>query len=67
MVRVYTQMGDLQAGQRLNRSDFTLDMLLEKTKAVVAPHTMDFCYVDWYTCYEVGIANVLYWFETALT
>lgn len=59
MVRVYTQMGDLESGQRLNRSDITLEKLLEKTKAVVNPHQMDFCYVDWYTCYEVS--DVLSW------
>lgn len=54
MVRVYTQMGDLEVGQRLNRSDFSLEQLLEKTKKVVAPYEMDFKYVDWYTCYEVS-------------
>lgn len=54
MVRVYTQMGDLEAGKRLDRSDFSLDQLLEKTRKVVAPYEMDFKYVDWFTCYEVG-------------
>lgn len=53
MVRVYTQMGDLEVGQRLNRSDFSLEQLLEKTKKVVAPFEMDFKYIDWFTCYEV--------------
>lgn len=54
MVRVYTQMGDLEAGKRLDRSDFSLEQLLEKTRKVVAPYEMDVKYVDWFTCYEVG-------------
>jgi phenol 2-monooxygenase len=54
MVRVYTQLGTLAPGERIDRSQVTLERLLEKTKAVLKPYKIDFPYVDWYTCYEIG-------------
>ena len=54
MVRVYTQLGNLQPGQRVNRADVTLEKLLEKTKLAIKPFHVDFPYVHWYTCYEIG-------------
>lgn len=54
MVRVYTQMGSLQPGERINRAEVTLDKMLQKTKDVVKPYRIEFPYVDWYTCYEIG-------------
>lgn len=54
LVRVYTQMGDLAPGERVNREDVTLAKMLEKTKRVFEPYKMEFPYVDWYTCYEIG-------------
>lgn len=54
MMRVYTQMGELQPGERVNRADVTLEKMIEKTKLAMQPYKMDFVYVDWYTCYEIG-------------
>ena len=54
MVRVYTEMGSLRPGERVNRADVTLDKLKEKTKLVLKPYEVEFCYVDWHTCYEIG-------------
>lgn len=54
MVRVYTQMGSLQPGERINRAEVTIEKMLQKTKDVLHPYKMEFPYVDWYTCYEIG-------------
>ncbi len=54
MVRVYTQMGELETGKRVNRDDVTLEKMLDKTKLAMKPYNLEFPYVDWYTCYEVG-------------
>ena len=53
-MRVYTQMGELQPGERINRAEVTLEKLLEKTQTAMKPFKLEFPYVDWYTCYEVG-------------
>jgi phenol 2-monooxygenase len=54
MVRVYTQLGSLAPGERVNRDEVTLDRLLAKTQTVLAPYKIEFPYVDWWTCYEIG-------------
>lgn len=54
MVRVYTQLGTLAAGERVNRAEITLDKLLSKTASVLKPYNIKFPYVDWWTCYEIG-------------
>lgn len=54
MVRVYTQMGTLEAGTRMNRSEASLEKLIAKTKEVMKPYKLDFVYVDWWTVYEIG-------------
>lgn len=54
LVRVYTQMGDLAPGQRVNRDDVTLEKMIRKTQDVFQPYKLEFPYVDWYTCYEIG-------------
>lgn len=54
LVRLYTQMGDLAPGERINRDDVTLDKMIKKTQRVFHPYRMEFPYVDWYTCYEIG-------------
>lgn len=54
MVRIYTQMGTLNPGERLDRSAVTLEKLCEKTQQVVKPYEIKFPYVDWWTCYEIG-------------
>lgn len=54
MVRVYTQMGDLAPGERIDREAVTIEKLQEKTKEVLKPYRIDFPYIDWYTCYEIG-------------
>ncbi|BEI87291.1 uncharacterized protein CcaverHIS019_0100090 [Cutaneotrichosporon cavernicola] len=54
MVRVYTQMGELKPGERVDRDAVTIDKLMEKTRQVLHPYRIDFPYIDWYTCYEIG-------------
>lgn len=54
MVRIYTQMGTLAPGERVDRAAVTLERLCAKTQDVVRPYKIDFPYVDWYTCYEIG-------------
>lgn len=54
MVRVYTQMGTLAPGERVDRDAVTIEKLQEKTQQVLKPFRIDFPYVDWYTCYEIG-------------
>ena len=50
LVRVYTQMGSVEAGQRVNRADVTVEKLLERTKESLKPFDIDFVQVDWYSC-----------------
>ena len=54
LVRVYTEMGVLQTGERINREEVTLEKMLEKTAKAMKPYKTEFAYVDWYTCYEIG-------------
>lgn len=54
MVRIYTQMGTLAPGERVDRAAVTLERLCAKTQEVCKPYRIDFPYVDWYTCYEIG-------------
>ncbi|KAL7008266.1 hypothetical protein EMMF5_001995 [Cystobasidiomycetes sp. EMM_F5] len=54
LTRVYTEMGSLQPGERINRADVTLEKLIAKSKVVMKPFEIDIPYVDWYTCYEIG-------------
>lgn len=54
MIRIYTQMGTLADGERVDREAVTLEKLCAKTQAVLKPYKIEFPYVDWYTCYEIG-------------
>lgn len=50
LVRVYTQMGKVSAGERVDRSQVTDDKLMAKTKEALYPYKLDFRRIDWYSC-----------------
>lgn len=50
LVRVYTQMGTVSDGKRVDRSQVTIEKLMAKTKEALYPFKLDFRRIDWYSC-----------------
>ncbi|KAJ9097812.1 hypothetical protein QFC19_006680 [Naganishia cerealis] len=53
-VRFYVQLGRLEPGQRVNRSEVTIEKIIEKAQSIVKPYRLECADVEWYTCYEIG-------------
>ena len=50
LVRVYTQMGTVSDGKRVDRSQVTIEKLMARTKEALYPFKLDFRRIDWYSC-----------------
>lgn len=53
-VRFYVQMGSLQPGERVDRSEVTVERIIAKAQRILRPYTFECPEVEWYTCYEIG-------------
>ena len=54
LVRVYIEMDKLSEGQRVSVRDMTVDRLIDATKRVLHPYSVDVKEVIWWSIYEVG-------------
>lgn len=52
--RIYVQLGTTEAGQRVDRSAFSIDKILAKAQQIMAPYSLEAPVVDWWTVYEIG-------------
>jgi phenol 2-monooxygenase len=54
LVRFYIELDELEPGQRVAASEMTVDTLIEATRRVLHPHTLDVREVAWWSVYEIG-------------
>lgn len=54
MVRMYIELDALQGEERAADRNVTADMLIEKARAILAPHTLEVAEVVWWSAYEIG-------------
>ena len=56
LVRLYIQLTDLKkAGQKVDRSDITPEMILKAAQKILNPYKLSYEYCDWWTAYQVRI------------
>ncbi len=54
LVRLYVDLGDVEAGDRGIRERTTSDDVIERARRILAPHTLDVRELVWWSVYEVG-------------
>ncbi|KAM0747392.1 hypothetical protein T439DRAFT_329121 [Meredithblackwellia eburnea MCA 4105] len=54
LVRFYVQLGDTEAGSRVDRTAITPESIIAKAKAIMAPYELDCPFIEWWTVYEIG-------------
>ena len=54
LFRLYIELHELEAGQRVVASDISLDILVEKAQRIFFPYTLDVREVAWWSVYEIG-------------
>jgi phenol 2-monooxygenase len=55
LVRFYVQLQDrAKAGERVDRTKFTPEMVIEHAKKIFHPYSFDVQQLDWFTAYHIG-------------
>lgn len=55
LVRFYVQLQDrAKQGQRVDRTKFTPEHVIQNAKKIFAPYTFDVSRLDWFTAYHIG-------------
>ncbi|MEM7441160.1 MAG: FAD-dependent monooxygenase [Pseudomonadota bacterium] len=54
MVRFYIELDALRDGERAADRGVTQEMLIDKARAILAPHTLNVREVAWWSAYEIG-------------
>lgn len=55
LVRFYVQLQERAIpGQRVDRSKYTPDVVLEAARKIMAPYTLDITNLEWFTAYHIG-------------
>ena len=54
LVRLYVELGSLEAQQRVSDIDVSPELLIDKANAIFYPYTLDVKEVAWWSVYEIG-------------
>jgi phenol 2-monooxygenase len=54
LFRLYVELTQLDAGERIAARNITLDALIAKAQRIFHPHTLDVKEVPWWSVYEIG-------------
>src|SRR5204863_902646 len=54
LVRLYVELANLDAGERVAARNITADDLVAKARRILNPHTLDVKEVAWWSVYEIG-------------
>jgi phenol 2-monooxygenase len=54
LVRLYVELTQLDAGERVANRNITSDDLIAKARRILSPHTLDVKEVAWWSVYEIG-------------
>lgn len=54
MFRMYTELGQLEPGERASNRDITPDDIVAAARRVLYPYTLDVKEVAWWSAYEIG-------------
>ncbi|KRR10571.1 FAD-binding monooxygenase [Bradyrhizobium valentinum] len=54
LVRLYVELANLDAGERVTSRNITSDDLIAKARRILNPHTLDVKEIAWWSVYEIG-------------
>jgi 2-polyprenyl-6-methoxyphenol hydroxylase-like FAD-dependent oxidoreductase len=54
LVRLYVELANLDAGERVAKRNITSDDLIAKARRILHPHTLDVKEIAWWSVYEIG-------------
>ena len=54
LVRLYVELDELAAGERVANRDVTVEHLVDAARRILAPHTLEVHEVAWWSVYEIG-------------
>ena len=54
LVRIYVELDELDAGERVADRNITLDDLIAEARRILIPYTLDVKEVAWWSIYEIG-------------
>jgi 2-polyprenyl-6-methoxyphenol hydroxylase-like FAD-dependent oxidoreductase len=54
LVRLYVELTNLDAGERVANRNITSDDLITKARRILHPHTLDVKEIAWWSVYEIG-------------
>src|SRR5215212_684171 len=54
LVRLYIELANLDAGERVSSRNITSDDLIAKARRILHPHTLDVKEIAWWSVYEIG-------------
>ena len=54
MFRLYTELGELEPGERAADRDITIDQVIDAARRVLHPYVLDVKDVSWWSVYEIG-------------
>ncbi|MEH2527206.1 MULTISPECIES: FAD-binding monooxygenase [unclassified Bradyrhizobium] len=54
LVRLYVELANLDAGERVASRNITPDDLIAKARRILNPHTLDVKEIAWWSVYEIG-------------
>jgi phenol 2-monooxygenase (NADPH) len=54
LVRLYVELANLDAGERIASRNITSDDLIAKARRILNPHTLDVKEIAWWSVYEIG-------------
>jgi len=54
LVRLYVELANLDAGERVATRNITSDDLIAKARRILHPHTLDVKEIAWWSVYEIG-------------
>jgi 2-polyprenyl-6-methoxyphenol hydroxylase-like FAD-dependent oxidoreductase len=54
LVRLYVELTNLDAGERVANRNITSDDLIAKARRILHPHTLDVKEIAWWSVYEIG-------------
>jgi len=54
LVRLYVELANLDAGERVAARNITSDDLIAKARRILNPHTLDVKEIAWWSVYEIG-------------
>ena len=54
LVRLYVELANLDAGERVSNRNITSDDLIAKARRILHPHTLEVKEIAWWSVYEIG-------------